>query len=131
MTTTAKSLEAKIQEAVERLVREHMAACEEAAATAVRAAFQRASRPVPKSPKPRPVRSGPPSQPRSSEEIAELAVRLYDAIRRHPGERMTVIAPAVGATPRALERPMMRLRQQGRVRSVGQRRHMRYFPMGE
>ena len=44
---------------------------------------------------------------------------------------MAVIAPAAGATARELNRPATSLRQQGRVRSVGQRQYTRYFPMGE
>ncbi len=36
MTTTTKSLEQKIERAVEQIVREHLAACEAAAAVAVR-----------------------------------------------------------------------------------------------
>jgi len=129
MTTTAKSLEARIQEAVERLVREHMAACEAAAAVAVRAAFERASRAPSKSSQRRATRA--PAPRRSPEEMAAIGERLYEAIRRHPGETMAVIAPAVGATPRALNRPATTLRRQGRVRSIGQRQYTRYFPMGE
>ena len=49
MTTTTKSLEQKIESAVEQLVREHLAACEAAAAVAVRAAFERASKASPSS----------------------------------------------------------------------------------
>jgi hypothetical protein len=43
---------------------------------------------------------------------------------------MAVIAPAVGVTGRELNLPATRLRRKGRVRSVGQRQHTRYFPMG-
>ena len=129
MTTTTKSLEQKIQVAVEQLVREHLAACEAAAALAVRAAFERASLPSSK-PAPRKAARAP-AHRRSQEEMAALQERLYAAIRRHPGETMAVIGPAVGATSRDLERPVERLRRQGRIRSVGQRRYMRYFPMGE
>ena len=73
-----------------------------------------------------------PSSPRRSrEELAALEERLYEAIRRHPGETMAVIAPAVGATAGELNRPATSLRGKGRVRSVGQRQYTRYFPMGE
>lgn len=135
MMTTTKTLEQKIETAVEQLVREHLAACEAAAAKAVRAAFRRALESSPKSPKsskssrPKPARTAAPR--RSREEMAALEERLYEAIRRHPGETMAVISPAVGATPRELNRPATSLRQEGRVRSVGQRQYMRYFPMGK
>ena len=133
MKTTTRSLEQKIESAVEQLVREHLAACEAAceaaAAVAVRAAFERASKAPSKSPQRRSARA--PAPRRSPEEMAAIGERLYEAIRRHPGETMAVIAPAVGATPRALNRPATTLRREGRVRSVGQRQYTRYFPMGE
>ena len=129
MTTTTKSLEQKIQAAVEQLVREHLAACEAAASVAVRAAFERASQP---SAKPTPKKSARAlACRRSPEELTALQERLYEAVRRHPGETMAVIGPAAGATAQELERPVIRLRQQGRVRSVGRRQATRYFPMGE
>jgi len=132
MTTTTKSLEQKIQTAVEQLVREHLAACEAAATKAVHAAFRRASDSSPKSPnssRPKPARTAAPR--RSREEMAALEERLYEAIRRHPGETMAVISPAVGATPRELNLPATLLRNEGRIRSVGQRQYTRYFPMGK
>jgi DNA gyrase/topoisomerase IV subunit B len=129
MTTTTKSLEQKIQAAVEQLVREHLAACEAAASVAVRAAFERASQPASK---PSPKKSTRAlARRRSPEELTALQERLYEAVRRHPGETMAVIGPVVGATAQELERPVIRLRQQGRVRSVGRRQATRYFPMGE
>jgi len=129
MKTTTQSLEQKIECAVELIVREHLAACEAAAAVAVRAGFERASKKSSKSSKRRSSRA--PAPRRSREEMAALEERLYEAIRGHPGETMAVIAPVVGATARALNRPATALRRQGRVRSVGQRQHTRYFPMGE
>lgn len=131
---TAKSLEQEIGSAVERLVREHLAECEAAAATAVRDAFARAARPASKRRRalaPAPVRRGSPARRRTREEIAQLAERLYEAMCAHPGETMVVIAQAVGATSRELSRPATLLRRAGRVRSVGQRQHTRYFPIGE
>lgn len=129
MKTTTKSLEQQIESAVEQLVREHLAACEASAASAVTAAFRRASNSSSKSPRRKSARA--PAPRRSREELAALEERLYDAIRRHPGETMAVLAPAVGATARELNRPATSLRRQERVRSVGQRQYTRYFPMGE
>ena len=131
MSTTTESLEQKIERAVERLVREHLAQCEAVAQAAVRAAFRRASSTTPRPTRNKSKRARSSSRRRSSEEIAELGERLYEAICRHPGETMAVIAPKLGATPRELERPSALLRRAGRVRSVGQRHATRYFPMGE
>lgn len=131
MTTTTESLEQKIASAVERLVREHLAECEASAETAVRSAFRRASSTSSKPTRSKSKRSRSPSRRRSADEITALGERLYEAICRHPGETMAVIAPAVGASPRELRRPSTLLRRAGRVRSVGQRHATRYFPMGE
>ncbi len=68
---------------------------------------------------------------RATDEIGALSERLYEAVCRTPGERMAVIAPGVGATARELNRPMLRLKQAGRVRSVGTRHATRYFPMAD
>ena len=122
--------EQKIESAVERLVREHLVACEAAAETAVRAAFRRASSSSSKSTRSKSSRSRSASRRRSREEIADLEERLYEAIARHPGETMAVIAPAAGATPRELNRPATLLRRQGRVRSVGQRHVHALLPDG-
>jgi uncharacterized coiled-coil protein SlyX len=56
---------------------------------------------------------------------------LYAAVCERPGETMSVLAPIVGATARELNRPATRLRQAGRIRSVGTRHATRYFPMAE
>lgn len=126
MTTT--SIE-QLQNQIERLVREHVAACHKAAATAVDRGFDSATR-RPKTARSRSKRSA--SGPRRSPaEIAELGERLYEAVRANPGEGMTVLMARVGGSARELHRPMTLLKRTGRVRSVGQRHLMRYFPMTE
>jgi acyl-CoA reductase-like NAD-dependent aldehyde dehydrogenase len=124
MTTSIVELERQI----EQLVRAHVAACQRAAAAAVERAF--AAAPA----RAKTLRTGrAPSRARgvrrSAEEIAALGERLCEAVRAHPGETMTALAPHVGATARELERPMARLKRAGRIRSVGQRSRTRYFPM--
>jgi len=42
---------------------------------------------------------------------------------------MRVLGQELGQPPRALNRPMDHLRQQGRVRSAGQRHMTRYYPL--
>jgi hypothetical protein len=130
MTTSTSSLEQKIQKAVEQVMREHLAACESAAAAAVREGLRRAAaqpsrgRGGAQAPK---RRASAPR--RTREQLAELEKRLYEAVRAQPGETMVVLAQAVGATARELNRPATRLRQQGRIRSAGRRQYTRYFPM--
>ena len=118
---TTKSIEQQI----EHLVREHLAAQRTAAAAAIERAFGAATSPrAASAPRKRAWgRRRPPT------EVAGLADKLYDAVRANPGETMAVIAPHVGETALALSRPMLRLKQAGRVRSAGQRHLTRYFPM--
>jgi hypothetical protein len=131
MTTSSKSLEQKIESAVESLVREHLAALEATATDAVRAGFRRAAASGSKRGRAATPRRGRQGRRRTREEIAALEERLYEAICAHPGETMAVIAEAVGVSARELNRPATVLRRTGRVRSVGQRQYTRYFPLGE
>jgi hypothetical protein len=118
-TKSAETLEAK----VERLVREHLAEQQ----LAVRAALERAFSGT--TPPRTTVRRRTPYCRRAREEVAELAERLFEAVKACPGETMKVIAPRVGEKPRALERPMKHLKAAGRVRTAGERNFTRYFPM--
>lgn len=117
-TKTPETLETKI----ERLVREHLAGQQLAARAAVERAFSLAA-PAPRTTSRRRVTYRP------REEVAELAERLFEAVRSLPGETMTVIAARVGEAPRVLHRPMMHLKAAGRVRCAGERNFTRYFPM--
>jgi hypothetical protein len=132
MTTSTESLELKIESVVERLVREHLAGVEAVASAAVREGIRRATRTIPSKARPgeRAAQRQAPSVRRSREVMAKLEERLYQAVCARPGETMTVLARAVGATPRELNRPATLLRVKGLVRSVGQRYATRYFPMG-
>ena len=113
---------------IEQLVRKHLAASHKEARAALERAFAEAERePAQRSPEPKPTS---PSKPRrTAEEIASLSEQLYQAISETPGETMMVLAQAVGVTTRDLSVPVGRLKRAGRVRSVGQRIHTRYFPM--
>jgi hypothetical protein len=42
---------------------------------------------------------------------------------------MTTLATLVGASPRALQVAVARLKRAGRVRKIGQRQQTRYFPL--
>jgi hypothetical protein len=65
---------------------------------------------------------------RSPEELIELGAQLVELVRARPGESMVTFAAELGVSSRDLERPMLRLKREGRVRSVGERHSMRYFP---
>lgn len=123
MTTTAdfQSLSLRIEQAI----REHIAASQAAAAEAVKRAFDAtATKATTVS-----ARSRVQGTRRARAEVAALAERLYQAVCARPGEGMVTLASDVGATVRELSLPMTHLRRAGRVRSVGERHLMRYFPL--
>ncbi|MEQ9542376.1 MAG: winged helix-turn-helix domain-containing protein [Deltaproteobacteria bacterium] len=69
-----------------------------------------------------------PGRRRSAEEIEALAEQLYALVRANAGESMATFAEQLRARATDLHRPMMKLKAEGRVRSVGQRHQTRYFP---
>jgi hypothetical protein len=69
-----------------------------------------------------------PSRRRSADEISELEERLLALVCASPGESMTVFSEELGQSVPSLQRPMSKLRADGRVRCVGERNMARYFP---
>ena len=119
-----------LAEGIERLVREYISTIHITAQTAVKRAIG-AGVPTDVLSKEKQMRAPSESRAgtrRASDEIGTLSERVYEVLCRMPGERMTVLAPAVGATSRELHRPMTLLKRAGRVRSVGTRHATRYFP---
>jgi hypothetical protein len=118
-----------LDEQIEHLVRQHLAAVRAAAAGALERAFasaEAAQRPESRrSTKPK----GRIGRRRAPGEVAALSERLYAAIIASPGATMTTLAAQVGASPLELNRSAELLRRAGRVRSAGQRQATRYFPM--
>ena len=124
-----------LTEQIEKLVRDHLAASRAAASAAVERAFAaknaaaggHVQRAIVTSARPRTRAKSAPR--RAAEEVAALGDRFYAALCRSPGASMAMLAPQVGASPRALHVAVARLKRSGRVRAVGQRRLTRYFPM--
>lgn len=88
-----------LSEQIERLVREYIAACRDAARQAMDRGFASANA------QPGPVvKSRRVLARRASTEVVALAERLYEAVCARPGEMMTVLAPSLGASPRELPR---------------------------
>lgn len=119
---TKKSPET-LETKIELLVREYLVAQQVAARGAVERAFSW-SAPKQSARAPRQV-----TKYRSRAEVAQLADRVFEAVRSSPGETMSIIAARVGEATRVLKQPMMRLKETGRVRSAGERNFKRYFPM--
>jgi hypothetical protein len=120
---TTKTIEG-LQQQIEQLVREHLVAQQRAVTAAVQRAFASETAPTRA-----PAARTSTQRRRGAGEMSELQERLYQAVRANPGETITTIAAHVGQPPRALNRPMVHLKREGRVRSAGQRHLTRYFPM--
>ena len=76
----------------------------------------------------KPSKRAKPSEFRTSAQLAALGERFYEALCAHPGQTMAVLAHKAGSSPDELRYPVVRLIRAGRVRRVGQRQTMRYFP---
>jgi len=125
MTNTNEDLIRRI----EAMVAEHMASTRRAVQEAVERAFAAAAA-VREAP--RRARTSPTAgkKRRASTELEALGEQFYRTLCARPGETMKVLAAEVGVSARELHRAVARLRQAGRVRTVGERSSMRYFPLG-
>lgn len=120
----------QLAQQIERLVEDFVAGGRAAATAALDRAFASAkSRGRPAATAPKREQVGPRRPPQEMEALRERLYEMYEAICAKPGESTSVLAPTVGATPRALQVPAKHLKAAGRIRSVGQRQSARYFPM--
>jgi len=65
---------------------------------------------------------------RTAAELDETCEKLCALVRSRPGESIVTLSEEMGAPAGTLQRPMAKLRSEGRVRSVGERHLTRYFP---
>jgi hypothetical protein len=72
--------------------------------------------------------SKPATKRRTAAELDKACEQLCALVRARPGESIVRLAEEVGEPTGALQRPMAKLRAEGRVRSVGERHLTRYFP---
>ncbi len=117
---------------IEDLVRQHVDALRTTAAAAVARAFAVVPPPMSTrvSTQTKPVRARKKAAlRRTPEELVALGERFYAVLCRHPGETMTTLAPQVDVAPRVLQVAVARLRRAGRVRAIGKKLQMRYYPM--
>jgi DNA-binding NtrC family response regulator len=122
----------QLAQAIDSLVTSYVDEARRVAHAALDHAFANALSRTARSPRPRrrPDAEEAPTtgRRRSSAEIAEVKERLYAAVCSKAGESMTVFAEALGLPLHSLQRPMSRLRAEGKVRCVGERNMARYFP---
>ena len=128
MITSASSQDLAKQ--IEQVVREHIAISEAVAKAAIERGFAAARGESGRQMR-RATRTTRGQRRRASDEVAALSEQLYGAVCERPGEPMAVLARQIGTTPRELRVPAARLRAAGRVRTVGQRFRMRYFPVAD
>ncbi len=62
-------------------------------------------------------------------ELKALGERFFSAVEVTPGETMTTLAAGLGLRPQELERPVLGLKREGRVKTVGERNRTRYFAL--
>jgi len=70
-----------------------------------------------------------PGPRRVPEELEALAERFFAAVEATPGETMLTLAGSLGLRSKELERPVLRLKKAGRIKTVGERNWTRYFAM--
>jgi hypothetical protein len=116
---------------IERLIQQHLRACQQEVAAAVERTFRTAATAtVPKKTKSRAAKPKRESGPRRTPaQVHALGERFYDLLSTKPGANMTVYAAELGVTPRELHRPVALLKRAKLVRSVGDRQATRYFPL--
>jgi hypothetical protein len=68
---------------------------------------------------------------RTASERAALSEQLYEAIAASPGEDMVALSERLGVSGPQLQRVVARLRAGNRIRTVGTRQLMRYFPRAQ
>jgi hypothetical protein len=120
----------QLASAIESLVASYVDEVRRAAERALARALCRPSaavRPLSsKSDRPRASRST--TNRRTAAELDEACEQLCALVRARPGESIVTLAEEVGEPTATLQLPMAKLRAEGRVRTVGQRHLMRYFP---
>ena len=124
-----------LEASVEALIRQQVAEYE----AQLRAALGRRLTPAGEASSSRRKRAGPTSTTkrkragvstprRSSEELDALGERFMKAVEATPGETMVTLAARLEVSGAALARPVLRLKRQGRIKTVGERNRTRYYP---
>jgi hypothetical protein len=120
----------QLANAIESLVASYLDEVRQAAQQAVERSLSRAAavgRPAKGSGRRPPAPSSPPKR-RTAAQLDAACEQLCALVRARPGESIAALAEEMGGPAGALQRPMAKLRADGRVRSVGSRHLMRYFP---
>jgi hypothetical protein len=121
----------QLASAIERLVASYMDEVRLSAQQAVERSLGRSTVPQRGPSKARGPRQAPPKAAgtrRTAAELDEICEDLCKRVRARPGESIVTLADEMGVAATRLQRPMAKLRADGRVRTVGERHLTRYFP---
>jgi hypothetical protein len=122
------SNETNLTTQIESLVRDHLAQTHREIEATMERVFTQSSTGPMVTPTSRSRRRRSPGTRRNAEALTALAERLHEAVCQQPGEAMAVFAAQLGVSVRDLHRPMTKLKEAGRLHSVGERSQARYFP---
>lgn len=123
------TIEQRLQQQVESAVREYMVASRAAVAALLDRAFAAPSRKPAERAMPKTRRTAvSTAKRRTASELTALSEQLYKVIAAHPGEGMVALSEHMGVSGIQLQRVVALLRNGERVRTVGVRQQMRYFP---
>ena len=124
------TLEQRLQERIEAAVQEYLKESRAKAAATLERAFG-ATSVTPARREKSAVRAGgavASGKRRTASELAALSEQLYRVIATSPGEGMVKLSERLSVPGPQLQRVVARLRADGRIRTVGTRQQMRYFP---
>ncbi len=116
-----------MEEKIEELIRTEMMGIRASVAAAVERGLSATSS-ARRQPEQYRARARARSKRRTDDEVTQLGERLFAAVNASPGQTMATLASETGATPRELRVPVVKLKQAGRLRLVGQRQYTKYFP---
>jgi hypothetical protein len=129
MKQIAQQLEAEMAKAVSLIISASHAAATDAVDEAFGLTQQRRQTKTKPGSNRSALERAPATPRRSAAEIKSLEENLLQTVSATPGESMNVLAPRVGATPSQLQVPIARLKNGGRIKTVGERQFTRYFPI--
>ena len=123
------TLEQRLQQQIESAVQEYLQASRAKVTATLERAFGAATAPAARAKSSaRPRATEKVGKRRTASELAALSEQLYEVISGSPGQGMVALSERLELSGQHLQRVVARLRADGRIRTVGARQQMRYFP---
>lgn len=67
---------------------------------------------------------------RSAEDLVAVQEKIVAVLKKQPGVNSEELQDALGMSKQDVQRPLTLLREEGKVKTEGQKRAMRYYPKG-